>query len=179
MADNRDGEGGRDRREPRLRDLLARRLFTEGEDEDHPHEDRGRDDRHREDRHRDDRPREERPREERGRLDAREVLGAMLDTGDKAKTEVIRLIAREVRSYLEALQVGDDIHDLLTNYSLEVHASLHLRPLRDDEKEEERDASTPSELSAGLRRRQPKRGRRGSAPRSEPSRAEGEPQDPE
>lgn len=173
MADNRDGEGGRDRREPRLRDLLARRLFTEGEDEDHPHEDRGRDDRHR-----DDRAREDRPREERGRLDAREVLGAMLDTGDKAKTEVVRLIAREVRSYLEALQVGDDIHDLLTNYSLEVHASLHLRPLRDEEKEE-RDASTPSELSAGLRRRSSKRGRRGSAPRTEPSRAEAEPQDPE
>ena len=142
MADNRDGDGGRDRREPRLRDILARRLFTEGEEEAHPHEERARDDR--------------------GRMDAREMLGAVLDTGDKAKTEVVRMIAREVRSYLEALQVGDDIHDLLTNYSLEVHASLHLRPLREEEKEE-RDASAPSELSAGLKRRQSKKGRRAAA----------------
>lgn len=152
MADNhgRDGDGGRDRREPRLRDILARRLFTEGEEEPHPHEERS------------------------GRMDAREMLGAVLDTGDKAKTEVVRLIAREVRGYLDALQLGDDIHDLLTNYSLEVHASLHLRPLREEEKET-RDASAPSEVSAGLKRRGGRKGRR--APEPPPQDEQAEPSD--
>lgn len=92
-------------REPRLRDL-ARRLFTEGE----PGE----------------------PEERPSRRDARELLIAALETGDKAKTEVVRLVAREVRSYLDALEIGEDIHDLLTNYSLEVHASFSLKPLSDE-----------------------------------------------
>ncbi len=108
MAEDRRGEGeGRERREPRLRDL-ARRLL-EGEE-----------------------PREE----DRARMDAREMLGAVLETGDKAKTEVVRMVAREVRAYLEALEIGEDIRDLLTNYSLEVHASFHLRPLDEGEEEE-------------------------------------------
>lgn len=115
MAEDRNREGeGRERREPRLRDL-ARRLLTEGEE--HGGEDR--------------------PREERGRMDAREMLGAVLETGDKAKTEVVRMVAREVRSYLDALEIGEDIRDLLTNYSLEVHASFHLKPLVAREEGEE------------------------------------------
>lgn len=64
------------------------------------------------------------------RRDAREFLGAVLETGDKAKTEVIRLVAREIRGYLEALELHQDLHHLLTNYSLEVKASFHLKPLK-------------------------------------------------
>ena len=43
--------------------------------------------------------------------------------------EIIRLIAREVRGYLEALELHKDLHHLLTNYSLEVNASVSLKPL--------------------------------------------------
>ena len=64
-------------------------------------------------------------------VDARELLGAVLETGDKAKTEIVRMVAREVRAYLEALRLHEDLRNLLTNYSLEVHASFHLRPLAD------------------------------------------------
>ena len=39
------------------------------------------------------------------RIDPRELVGAMLDTGDKAKTEIVKLVAREVRGYLEALEL--------------------------------------------------------------------------
>ena len=39
------------------------------------------------------------------------------------------MIAREFRSYLEALELHKDLHHLLTNYSLEVKASVHLKPL--------------------------------------------------
>jgi len=56
------------------------------------------------------------------------VLGAVLETGDKARMEVVRLLAREFRGYLEAMEVHKDIHHLLTNYSLEIKASVHLSP---------------------------------------------------
>ncbi len=93
-------------------------------------------------------PEESPPSEERGRLRGlarrlfgddeddsaevhrtRELLIAALATGDKAKTEIVRMVAREVRGYLEALDLHKDLHHLLTNYSLEVHASLSLKPL--------------------------------------------------
>jgi len=130
----RDGEGGRERREPRLRDI-ARRFLVEPEEGQH---------------------------EERGRIDAREMLGAVLETGDKAKTEVVRMVAREVRSYLEALELGEDIRDLLTNYSLEVHASFHLRPLDGGKEEEE-----------GGHRERGRRGRRKPVKPEEASEEEG------
>ena len=34
-----------------------------------------------------------------------------------------------MRSYLEALELHKDLHHLITNYSLEVNASFHLKPL--------------------------------------------------
>jgi len=66
--------------------------------------------------------------------DAKEVLGAVLDTSDKAKTEMIRMVGREVRAYLEGLGMQEGILHLLTNYSLEVNASLHLKPLNPQQK---------------------------------------------
>lgn len=78
-------------------------------------------------------PRE--PREPRSILgDAKEVFGAVLEGSDKAKTEVVRAVAREVRHYLEELGLKDDVKSLLTNYSFEVHASVNLRRLADAEK---------------------------------------------
>ena len=64
-------------------------------------------------------------------INAREVLGAVLDSGDKAKSELVRLVAREVRNYLEELGLHEDVKHLLTNYSLDVSASFSLRPLAD------------------------------------------------
>ncbi len=63
------------------------------------------------------------------RSDARDVLGAVLDAGDKAKTGLVRLVAREVRGYLEALEIHKDLQHLLTNYSLDIHANISLKPL--------------------------------------------------
>ena len=61
--------------------------------------------------------------------DTREILGAMLETSDKAKTEVVKLVAREVRTYLEELKVMDDLKDLMTSHSLELKVSMNLKPL--------------------------------------------------
>ncbi|MEL6347970.1 MAG: hypothetical protein AAFV53_32990 [Myxococcota bacterium] len=83
---------------------LTRRLFGEGDESDLP--------------------------EEEGRS-TREMLMSAINTGDKARMEIIRLLAREVRGYLEALELHKDLHHLLTNYSLEVQASVSLKPLAD------------------------------------------------
>lgn len=64
--------------------------------------------------------------------DTREVIGGMLDISDRAKTEAVRLVAREVRNYLDELKIMDDMKDLVTSHSLEVKLSLHLKPLADE-----------------------------------------------
>ena len=69
--------------------------------------------------------------EEKG-ISPREVLGAVIDGGDKAKTELVRMVAREVRTYLEGLGLHEDVRHLMTNYSLDVSASFRLRPLAEE-----------------------------------------------
>ena len=64
--------------------------------------------------------------------DTRDLLMAVLSTSDRAKTEGVRMIAREVRTYLEELKLKEEVMDLLTSHSLEV--SLHLKPLPGTEK---------------------------------------------
>ena len=64
------------------------------------------------------------------------MFGTVLETGDKAKSEMVRMFGREVRNYLNALEIGKDVHNLLTNYSLEISASVHLKPLADKMKGE-------------------------------------------
>lgn len=59
--------------------------------------------------------------------DTREILGSVLATSDKAKNEAVKMVAREVRSYLDALELKKDLKDLVTSYSLEI--SLSLKPL--------------------------------------------------
>jgi hypothetical protein len=76
------------------------------------------------------------PGEKRNTLlgDAKEAFGAVLESSDKAKSEVVRAVAREVRNYLEESGLKEDVHNLLTNYSLEVHASVNLRKLAESDK---------------------------------------------
>ena len=61
--------------------------------------------------------------------DTRELLLAVLSTSDKAKTEMIKMAAREVRHYLDELKLKDDLLNLMTNHSLEVSASISLKPI--------------------------------------------------
>lgn len=59
--------------------------------------------------------------------DTRDLLYTVLNTSDKAKTEAVRLVAREVRSYLKELKLKEDLIKLATSHSLEI--SLRLKPL--------------------------------------------------
>lgn len=64
--------------------------------------------------------------------DTKELLSALLASSDKVKTEAMRLLAREVRQYLSELKLKEDLMDLVRSHSLEI--SIHLRPLKPDEK---------------------------------------------
>lgn len=61
--------------------------------------------------------------------DAMELMGAVIETSDRAKTEAMKLVAREVRNYLEELKLKEGLQALLTGHSLEVKMSLQLKPL--------------------------------------------------
>jgi hypothetical protein len=61
--------------------------------------------------------------------DTKDLLSAVLNTSDKAKTEAVRLVAREVRGYLKELKLKETLVDLVTSHSLEV--SIRLKPLPD------------------------------------------------
>ena len=67
--------------------------------------------------------------------DTRDVLGGMLEMSDRAKTEAVRLVAREARNYLDELKIKEDLLDLVTSHSLEVSLSIHLKPLADSLRE--------------------------------------------
>ena len=75
--------------------------------------------------------------------DDESIIGSVLETGDKAKTEIVRMIAKEVRSYLEALELHKDLKHIMTNYSLEVNASFSLKELNKDTTVESAGQSDP------------------------------------
>ncbi len=59
--------------------------------------------------------------------DAKMLLGSILETSDRAKNETVRLIAREVRTYLEELKLKELLESLLEGHTLDVNASFRLR----------------------------------------------------
>jgi hypothetical protein len=67
--------------------------------------------------------------------DTRVLLHAVLNTSDKAKTEAVRLMAREFRNYLKELRLKEDLLKLATSHSLEI--SISLKPLVQPDSEEE------------------------------------------
>jgi len=77
--------------------------------------------------------------------DAKYVLGTVLDSSDRAKTEMVRMVALEVRNYLEALKLTEDLREFATNHSLEVKASFRLKPIADeDEPDDDEEEAPPS-----------------------------------
>lgn len=61
--------------------------------------------------------------------DARDLVGAVLETSNQAKSELVRMTAREIRGYLEELKLKEDLMSLVSSHSLEIHLSLSLKPL--------------------------------------------------
>ncbi len=82
--------------------------------------------------------------------DAGRVLDTVIDGSDRARSEIARLIGREVRTTLTQLGVMKLFEEMLTGYTLEVHASFSLQPKRngrDDAAPDEPDDATEPEES--------------------------------
>lgn len=70
---------------------------------------------------------------------AKEVVSSLFEMGDKARMETVRLLAKEVRGYAEAIELDKSMNELLTNYSLEITASFRLKPLKKEEEAKEKE----------------------------------------
>jgi hypothetical protein len=56
------------------------------------------------------------------------VSGAVRMTA-KGREEIVGMVAKEVRMYLEKLRVGEELRALMTDHTLEITTSLRLKPL--------------------------------------------------
>ena len=61
---------------------------------------------------------------------AKDVVSSLFEMGDKARMETVRLLAKEVRGYVEAIELDKGLSELMTNYSLDITASFRLRPIK-------------------------------------------------
>jgi len=68
----------------------------------------------------------------------REILSGAVRMTAKGREEVVGLVAKEVRMYLEKLRVGEELRALMTDHSLEIQASVRLKPLGGEGGEAER-----------------------------------------
>ncbi len=65
----------------------------------------------------------------------------------RGKEEVMTLLANEIRSYIEKLRVGDEVRSFLDDYTLEIQASVRLKALTEEEKQQ---AAEPVEMKVAL-----------------------------
>ena len=75
-------------------------------------------------------------------LKSKEVLSGAVNLTAKGKEELVGLVGGEVRGYLSKLKIGDELRNLLTHHSLEVTASIRLKPVP---KEADQTANVKSE----------------------------------
>jgi hypothetical protein len=70
----------------------------------------------------------------------REILSGAVRMTAKGREELVGLVAKEVRMYLEKLRVGEELRALMTDHSLEIQASVRLKPLGGETPEPEEDS---------------------------------------
>jgi hypothetical protein len=58
----------------------------------------------------------------------KDALGFLVAQADKSRTEVARIVSQEVRRFLEGETLQREIWKLLTSVTLEVNASIQLKP---------------------------------------------------
>ena len=67
----------------------------------------------------------------------REILSGAVRMTAKGREELVGLVAKEVRMYLEKLRVGEELRALMTDHSLEIQASVRLKPMGDEPTKDE------------------------------------------
>jgi hypothetical protein len=87
----------------------------------------------------------EKIRERSEELNPRDFVRGAAGLTARGKDEVMALIAREVRNYIDHLGLITEIERLASTYSLDVNASFRLRPLNPEEDDPEGDESEGDE----------------------------------
>ena len=82
--------------------------------------------------------------------DAKMLLGSILETSDRAKNETVRLIAREVRTYLEELKLKELLESILEGHTLDVNASFRLRKNGPSESDDDAQTEATDEADVEL-----------------------------
>lgn len=59
----------------------------------------------------------------------RDIVSGAAAISAKGREELAGLIAKEVRLYMDKFRIGEEIRALMTDHSLEVHASVRLKPV--------------------------------------------------
>ncbi len=77
----------------------------------------------------------ERLRERGEDLKPRDIVRGAAGLTARGKDEVMALLAREVRSYIEHLGLVEEVERFATTHTLEVNASFRLKPLGEAEEE--------------------------------------------
>lgn len=102
----------------------------------------------------------------------KEVAGYLANTASSTKDELVKIIAREVREFLQSVNLSEEIAKMLTTLSFEVKTEIRFIP--NDEKyagvEPDVKAKVRLKRAADKRRkRRPRRSRRAEADQLEPS----------
>lgn len=61
----------------------------------------------------------------------KEVAGYLLSNADNVKNEIMRVVAKEVRGFLESANLGDELARILTSISFEVRTEVRFIPNED------------------------------------------------
>ena len=81
-----------------------------------------------------------------------QVLNTAVNLTSRGKDEMMTIVAREVRSYMEKLQVWPEVKSFMTSHALEVNASIRLKPVADAiDRAEEPEPEEPEDQSGGER----------------------------
>jgi hypothetical protein len=82
--------------------------------------------------------------------DAKMLLGSILETSDRAKNETVRLVAREVRTYLEELKLKELLESIMEGHTLDVKASFRLRKNDSSQGKDEAEVTDEAEVELEL-----------------------------
>ena len=64
----------------------------------------------------------------------RDIVSGAAAISAKGREELAGLIAKEVRLYMDKFRIGEELRALMTDHSLEVHASVRLKPVPEEER---------------------------------------------
>lgn len=100
----------------------------------------------------------------------KEVANYLVNTASTTKDELLRIVAREIREFLQTVQLSDELAKVLTKVSLEVNTSVRFIPSESQEGGVEPDVHSDVRFrrGEGRRRSRSRRAQETESPEDEP-----------